>query len=81
MTQTAARRRVEAALSGELDERRLSSEERSVFDAELDAAISEKGRTTDFGARLAKRGITTVALDDAGVLTRYHPDGETSPLG
>ncbi|MDQ1633784.1 MAG: hypothetical protein QOJ32_593 [Frankiaceae bacterium] len=81
MTQTAARRRVEAALAGKLDERELSSEERIVLDAELDAAISEKGRTTDFGARLAKRGITTVALDDAGVLTRYHPDGETSPLG
>jgi hypothetical protein len=81
MTQTAARRRVEAALAGKLDERELSCEERIVLDAELDAAISEKGRTTDFGARLAKRGITTVALDDAGVLTRYHPDGETSPLG
>lgn len=80
MTQTAARRRVEAALAGELDERELSSEERIVLDAELDAAISERGRTTDFGARLAKRGVTTVALDDAGVLTRYHRDGTTSAL-
>src|SRR4051794_25420324 len=81
MTQTAARRRVEAALVGELDERELSREERIVLDAELDAAISERGRKASFGAGLAKRGVTTVALDDEGVLTQYHPDGSTTPLG
>ncbi len=79
MTQTVARRRVEAALAGRLDERELTSDERIVVDAEIDAAISERGRTVSFGAELAKRAVTTVALDDAGVLTRYHPDGTTSP--
>jgi hypothetical protein len=81
MTQTAARRRVEAALAGELPERELTSEERAVFSAELDTAISEAARTTSFGKRIAARGITTVALDDDGVLTRHHPDGTTSRLG
>jgi hypothetical protein len=80
MTETAARRRVEAALAGQLDERDLTREERVVLDAEIDATISEKGRTISFGAELARRGITTVALDDDGVLTRYHPDGTTSPV-
>lgn len=80
MTQTAARRRVEAALAGDLPERDLTAEERAVFSAELDTAISETARTTSFGRRLARSGVTTVALDDDGVLTRYHPDGTTSPL-
>jgi hypothetical protein len=80
MTQTAARRRVEAALAGELPERDLSSEERTVFNAELDASISEAARTLRFGDALATRGVTTVALNDKGELTRYHPDGTTSPL-
>src|ERR1700710_120294 len=64
--QTAARRRVEAALAGELPERELSAEERAVLSAELDTSISEAARTTSFGRRLAARGVTTVALDDKG---------------
>jgi hypothetical protein len=77
---SAARRRVEAALAGELDERELSAEERLVFNAELDTAIAETARTIRFGEVLAARGVTTVALDEHGRLTRYHPDGTTSPL-
>ncbi len=80
MTQTAARRRVEAALAGTLPERELSTEERVVFSAELDAAISETARRVRFGEVLSGRGVTTVALDADGVLTRYHPDGTSSPL-
>jgi hypothetical protein len=80
MTQTAARRRIEASLAGELPERDLTAEERAVFNAEVDAAVSEATRRISFGEVLAARGVTTVALDDAGVLTRYHPDGTTSPL-
>jgi ParD-like antitoxin of type II bacterial toxin-antitoxin system len=80
MTQTSARRRVEAALSGELPERDLTASERTVFNGELDAAISEAVRTLRFGDVLAARGVTTVALDDKGSLTRYHPDGTTSQL-
>ncbi len=77
---SAARRRVEAALAGELDEQALDADERVVFNAELDASISEAARTVRFGEVLAARGVTTVALDEHGRLTRYHPDGATSPL-
>lgn len=80
MTQTAAHGRVVAALAGTLDERKLSTEERQVFNAELDASISTAGRNISFGAALAARGVTTVALDENGVLTRYEPDGTTSPV-
>lgn len=80
MTHTAARRRVEAALAGQLPERELTAEEMTVFNAELDASISEAARTISFGEVLAARGVTTVALDDQGVLTRYHPDGTSEPL-
>jgi hypothetical protein len=75
-----ARRRVEAALAGEFDERELTGEERVVFNAELDTAVSEAARTIRFGEVLAARGVTTVALDEHGRLTRYHPDGTTSLL-
>lgn len=75
-----ARRRVEAALAGQLDEADLGAEERVVFNAELDASISEAARTIRFGEVLAARGVSTVALDEHGRLTRYHPDGTTSPL-
>jgi hypothetical protein len=75
-----ARRRVEAALAGDLDERELNAEERVVFNAELDASISEAARTIRVGEVLAGRGVTTVALDEEGRLIRYHPDGTTSPL-
>lgn len=77
---SAARRRVEAALAGELDEGELSADERVVLNAELEASISEAARSIRFGEVLAARGVTTVALDEHGRLTRYHPDGTTSPL-
>jgi len=39
-------------------------------DARFDAAISETVRTVRFGEVLATRGVTTLALDDEGRLTR-----------
>src|ERR1700704_3844876 len=66
MTQTAARRRVEAALAGTLPERQLLAEEPAVFHAEVDAAISETARRIRFGEVLSGRGVTTVALDANG---------------
>jgi len=80
MPHTAGRRRVEAALSGTVALSTLTSEQRAVFDAELDASISESARRTSFGAVLAGRGFTTVALSDDGVLTRHHPDGTVEQL-
>ena len=78
MKHTAARQRVEDALAGKLAEQDLTAEERTVFNAELDTSISEAARKISFGEVLAARGVTTVALDDDGVLTRYAPDGTTS---
>lgn len=81
MPQTAARRRVEAALAGDLPLRELSRDERSVVDAELDASISAAARSAHFGDQLAARGVTTVALDDDGQLVRHSPDGHATRLG
>ena len=46
----------------------------------LDASISEAAHTIRLGEVLAARGETTVALNEHGRLTRYQPDGTTSPL-
>src|SRR6201987_5455088 len=61
---TAARRRVEAALAGDLELRELSVEEGAVFNAEIAAAVQEKLAESDYGTLLAERGITTVALNE-----------------
>jgi ParD-like antitoxin of type II bacterial toxin-antitoxin system len=80
MKHTAARQRVENALAGKLPERDLTAEERTVFNAELDTSISETARKISFGEVLAARGVTTVALDEKGKLTRYNPDGTSAEL-
>jgi ParD-like antitoxin of type II bacterial toxin-antitoxin system len=75
---TASRRRVEAALAGELDTDDLTVEEGVVFNAEISAAIEESLARTDYGSVLASRGITMVALDDAGQIVEYWPDGTSA---
>src|SRR6185437_10134128 len=77
---SAARRRVEAALAGDLDIGELHVEEGVVFNAEIAAAIDENLAETNYGELLAKRGITTVALDEAGDIVEYHPDGHSAVL-
>lgn len=77
---TAARRRVEAALAGDLELRELSIEEGVVFNAEIAAAIQENLAQLNYGEVLAKRGITTVALDEAGELVEHRPDGSSVVL-
>ena len=77
---TAPRRRVEAALAGELPLADLSVDEGVVFNAEISAAIDEGLSRTDYGQVLAERGITTVALDDAGNIVEHRPDGTSAVL-
>ncbi|MBB3606656.1 hypothetical protein FHT40_006347 [Mycolicibacterium sp. BK556] len=77
---SAARRKVEAALSGATPLSELGVEEGVVFHAEVLAAIDESLARADYGATLAARGITTVALNDDGELVQYRPDGTSSPL-
>jgi hypothetical protein len=80
MRQTAARRRVEAALAGELALGELAAAERLVANAELDVRIQERAQATSFGERLASEGLTTVALDESGALVEFHPDGSRTML-
>jgi hypothetical protein len=42
---------------------------------EVQTRLEERLRTTDLGAVLAARGVTTVALNEQGELTEYRPDG------
>jgi hypothetical protein len=78
--QTAARRRVEAALSGELELRELSIEEGAVFNAEIAAAVQENLAESNYGKLLAERGVTTVALDEDGDIVEHRPDGSSVTL-
>jgi ParD-like antitoxin of type II bacterial toxin-antitoxin system len=73
--QTASRRRVEAALAGDLPLGVLSAEEGVVFNAEISAAIEENLARADYGRVLAARGVTTVALDADGQMVEHRPDG------
>ncbi|MDF3335838.1 hypothetical protein P3H80_00305 [Mycolicibacterium septicum] len=77
---SAARRKVEAALSGDIPLRELTAEEGAVFDAEIAASIEESLARADYGKTLAARGITTVALDENGEIVQYRPDGSTAAL-
>ena len=75
---TASRRRVEAALTGQIDVAALNTEEGVVFNAEIAAAVEEGLARTNYGAVLAARGVTTVALDDDGRIIEHRPDGTES---
>jgi hypothetical protein len=72
---SAARRKVEAALAGEVELGELSAEEGVVFNAEISAAVQESLARTDYGRVLAGRGITTVAINEAGEIVEHRPDG------
>ena len=74
---TGARRRVEAALAGELEVRELGVEVGVVFNAEIAAAIEENLGQSNYGELLAHRGITTVALNEEGEIVEYRPDGSS----
>ncbi len=78
--QTASRRRVEDAMAGRLPVEHLSDEEGIVFDSEVQSRLEERLRTTNLGAVLAARGVTTVALNEQGELTEYRPDGTSAPV-
>jgi hypothetical protein len=74
---SASRRRVEAALSGDVELRELSVEEGVVYNAEIAAAIQENLAESSYGQLLAARGITTVALNEAGDIVEHRPDGSS----
>jgi ParD-like antitoxin of type II bacterial toxin-antitoxin system len=78
--QTASRHRVEATLAGVFPVEHLSDEEGIVFDSEVQARLDTRLRTTNLGAVLAARGVTTVALNERGELTEYRPDGTSASV-
>ena len=80
MHETAARRRIEAALAGTLVLSELDENERLVANAELDVAIQSRADASSFGTRLAAEGVTTVALADDGTLVEYRPDGSRTVI-
>jgi ParD-like antitoxin of type II ParDE toxin-antitoxin system len=78
--QTASRHRVEAAMAGVLPVEHLSDEEGIVFDSDVQSRLEARLRTTNLGAVLAARGVTTVALNEQGELTEYRPDGTSASV-
>lgn len=80
MRSTAARRRIEDAVAGDLPLSQLTTEEREVANAELSVAISEAANRVSFADRLAAEGVTTVTLDADGRLVERRPDGTTTVL-
>jgi hypothetical protein len=78
--ETSARRRIAAAVRGELPLSELPTDERLVANVELDVAIRERAASTSFGRTLLKKGMTAVALDENGVLTEFHPDGTSNAV-
>lgn len=77
---SAARHRIERAISGAESLGDLTDEERLVAHAAINAAISSAANEISFADRLAARGVTTVVMDDEGRMVRRHPDGSTSVL-
>jgi hypothetical protein len=71
VTATAAQRRVQAALTGDLGLRELSVEEGAVFNAEIAAAVQERLAGANYRALLADRGVTTAALDENGEIVEH----------
>ncbi len=72
--QTVARRRVEAALTGELELRELSAAEGAVFNAEIAVAVEEKLAGSNYGATLAERGLPSASFDENGQIVEHRPD-------
>jgi hypothetical protein len=72
---TAARRRVEATLTGDLALRELSVAEGTEFNAEIAAAVQEELADSNYGTILAERGVITVALNENGEIVEHRPHG------
>ncbi|MGC4932803.1 TA system antitoxin ParD family protein [Gordonia sp. DT30] len=77
---SAARRRVESALTGSLPIGDLTPEESVVFDAEVEALLEERLAMTDIVAERAAQGFSSVAVGDDGRMVEYRADGTTVVL-
>jgi len=75
MHETSARRRIDAALAGELALSDLDTHERTVANVDLDVEIQLRADALSFADQLAAEGVTTVSLAEDGSLVERRPDG------
>lgn len=75
-----AGRRVLAVVGGEDQFSTLTTEERTVAHATVDARIAERVAKERFGPAARKAGQVTVSIDDDGTLIEIAPDGSRRPL-
>lgn len=75
------RRRIRAVLRGRRPLASLGPADRADVNRMLDAAITESALSTPLGELLAAEGVTTLALDEVGLLVEYRPDGSRVTLG
>ncbi|SHX96999.1 Uncharacterized protein conserved in bacteria [Mycobacteroides abscessus subsp. abscessus] len=68
-----SRRRVEAALSGQLSMRELTPEEGVVFNAEIEVELERRIAATHLQDELRAEGMRVVILNDAGEIVQYPP--------
>lgn len=73
--ETSTRRRIAAAVKGQLPMAALEGDERLVANVELDVAIRERAAGAGFGRALLAEGLPAVAVDDHGKIVEFRPDG------
>lgn len=73
-------RRLDAVRAGSLLMSALTAEERTLLNAELDAAITARAESLIMGDLLLAEGQSIVVLDDADNLIEVHPDGTSHRL-
>jgi hypothetical protein len=78
--ETAPRRKITAAVRGEIPLSDLSPAEQRVANVELDVAIEERAAAASFGRDLLEAGLPIVVLNEAGELRELFPDGSSRPL-
>ncbi|OHT78135.1 hypothetical protein BKG69_15935 [Mycobacteroides chelonae] len=70
---TVSRRKVEAALAGQLSMRELTPEEGVVFNAEIEVELQRRIAATNVQDELRAEGIRVVVLNEAGEIVEYPP--------
>lgn len=73
-------RRVLAVVAGDAQFSTLTSDERTVAHATIDARMAERIAEQRFGPAARKAGRVTVSIDDDGTLIEISPDGSRRPL-
>lgn len=78
--ETASLQRVQDALAGARETTDLTAAEGRLFNAEIEARLTDGLARTNYAEVLAARGVTTVLLDEQGRLVEHRPDGSSRVL-